>query len=65
MSDPKTQNPNVPFQVQNLLDSLLNTKDNVYVRQNFRMRLDSIRREIDTAIRKFDNEIAFKGKKKA
>jgi hypothetical protein len=65
MSNPKPSNPNVPFQVQNLLDSLLNKKDNVYVRQNFRMRLDAIRREIDTAIRQFDNEIAMKGKKKA
>jgi len=57
-------NPNVPFQVQNLLDSLLNKKDNVYVRQNFRMRLDAIRREIDTAIREFDHEINSKGQKR-
>lgn len=56
-------NLNVPFQVQHLLDSLLNKKDNVYVRQNFRMRLESIRSEIDTAIKTYDNEVASKGRR--
>jgi hypothetical protein len=52
---------NVPFQVQHLIDSMLNSRDNVYLRGNFRSRLDYIREQIDAAIRKYDNEAAFSG----
>lgn len=48
---------NVPFQLQQIIDGMLNAKDNVYVRGNYRNRLDSIRSEIDNAIRKYDNEL--------
>lgn len=51
-----TKNDNVPFQVQNIIDGMLNKKDNVYVRGNYRSRLDIIRTEIDKAIRVYDNE---------
>lgn len=47
----------VPFQVQNIIDNMLNTKDNVHLRGNYRLRLDSIRSAIDTAIKKYDNEV--------
>jgi hypothetical protein len=50
----------IPYQVQSMLDGLLNKKDNVHVRSNYRMRLDTIRREIDDAIRSYDNEVAVK-----
>lgn len=62
------RNPNVPFQIQNLIDSLLNKKDNVYIRGNYRARLDEINREISKAIRKYDDELYLsdsKGKKRA
>ena len=48
---------NVPFQLQQIIDGMLNSKDNVYIRGNYRNRLDSIRSEIDKAIRKYDNEL--------
>lgn len=58
----------VPFQLQQVIDGMLNKKDNVYLRSNYRMRLESIRGEIEKAIRKYDNELQFtdatKGKKK-
>jgi len=60
MSRKETQ-ANVPFQVQHLIDSMLNTRDNVYLRGNFRSRLDYIREQIDASIRKYDNEVAFAG----
>jgi hypothetical protein len=49
-------NHNVPFQVQTLIDSMLNSKDNVHLRGNYRFRLDSIRAAIESAIKKYDNE---------
>lgn len=55
----------IPYQVQQMLDNLLNTKDSVHLRSNYRLRLDTIRREIDTAISKYDNEVALKDKRKA
>jgi hypothetical protein len=54
----------IPYQVQQLLDSLVNKKDSVHVRSNYRMRLDTIRREIDTAIRQYDTEVNFKDSKR-
>lgn len=59
---------NIPFQLQHILDSMLNSKENVYVRGNYRTRLDIIRTEINKAIAKYDNEVmmagASRGKKK-
>lgn len=54
----------IPYQVQSLLEGLLNKRDNVHVRANYRMRLDTIRREIDNAIRSYDNEVALTGVRK-
>ena len=48
---------NVPFQLQYLIDGMLNKKDSVYIRNNYRIRLDAIRLEIDKAISKFDEEM--------
>jgi hypothetical protein len=48
---------NVPFQVQNLIDSLLNEKDNVHLRGNFRGRLVYIQEQIESAIKKYDHEV--------
>lgn len=47
----------VPFQVANLIEQMLNKSDNVHVRANYRQRLDSIRRAIDQGIKKYDNEM--------
>lgn len=53
----KEAQANVPFQVQHLIDSMLNTRDNVYLRGNFRTRLDYIREQINLAINKYDKEV--------
>ena len=50
---------NVPFQVQHLVNSMLNGKDNVYIRGNYRTRLSAISQYIDDAIKKYDNEVVF------
>lgn len=55
----KEAQANVPFQVQHLIDSMLNTKDNVYLRGNFRTRLDYVREQINLAISKYDKEVMF------
>ena len=52
-----SQKDGVPFQLQQIIDGMLNTKDNVYVRANYKNRLDVIRTEIDKAIRKYDSEL--------
>jgi len=56
---------NVPFQVQHLIDSMLNTKDNVYLRGNFRARLDYVREQINSAISKYDKEVMLKDAEKS
>ena len=48
---------NIPFQVQNLIDGMLNSKDNIYLRGNFRSRLDIIKLEIENAIKKYDADV--------
>lgn len=50
----------IPYQIQQLLESLLNKRDSHILRSNYRMRLDTIRREIDSAIRKYDDEVLLK-----
>ena len=47
----------VPFQVQQLLVALKDKKERVHVRGNYRMRLDAIKRAIDTAINDYDTEM--------
>lgn len=53
----KETQANVPFQVQNLIDSMLNPKDNVHLRGNFRGRLVYIQEQIESAIKKYDHEV--------
>lgn len=50
-------NPEVPFQIEHLINSLLNQKENVHLRQNYRMRLEAIKEAIDKSIKKYDNEL--------
>ncbi len=47
----------VPHQVAQLIDSMLSKDDNVYLRGNYRARLDIIQEEINKAIRKYDYEL--------
>lgn len=47
----------IPFQVENLIKQMLDKADNVYVRGNFRSRLDHIREVINQSIKKYDTEL--------
>ena len=49
---------NLPVQVEALIRNLLNSKENIHIRNNYRQSLDAIRVEAEKAIRKFDNEYA-------
>jgi hypothetical protein len=50
-------NNEVPFQVEQLINNLLNKQENVYIRQNYRQRLVSIQEALDKALKKYDNEL--------
>lgn len=50
-------NNEVPFQIEHLINSLLNKKENIYIRQNYRHRLLTIQEALDKAIRLYDNEL--------
>ena len=50
-------NNDIPFQVEHLIKSLLDKKENVHLRQNYRIRLESIRNAIDKSIKTYDNEL--------
>lgn len=62
----KKMNNEVPFQVEHLINSLLNKSENIYIRQNYRVRLETIKEAIDKSLKKYDNElyVANSGKKK-
>lgn len=47
----------IPFQVETLIQQMLDKNENLYVRGNFRARLDSIREAINISIKKYDNEL--------
>lgn len=57
----------IPFQIEHLVNSLLNAKESVHLRQNYRQRLVNIQEVLDKAIKKYDNELfmANSRKKKA
>ena len=60
-------NNEVPFQIEHLINSLLNKKENIYIRQNYRHRLVTIQEALDKANKKYDNELLLtntQGKKK-
>ena len=49
--------PDIPFQIENIINNLVNQKENVHLRQNYRQRLVNIQEAIDKAIRLYDNEL--------
>jgi hypothetical protein len=64
----KKMSNEVPFQIEHLINSLLNKKESVHLRQNYRQRLVSIQEALDKAVKKYDNELYIantQGKKKA
>ena len=63
----KKMNNEVPFQIEHLINSMLNKNENVHIRGNYRQRLETIKEAIDKAVKKYDNEayITKVGKKRA
>jgi metal-responsive CopG/Arc/MetJ family transcriptional regulator len=57
-------NNEVPFQIEHLINSLLNQKENVHIRQNYRNRLETIKDAIDKSLKKYDNELYMTNTKK-
>lgn len=47
---------NIPFQVQNLIENMMNKQERPHIRENYRMRLESIRDSIDASLRKYKND---------
>lgn len=62
----KDESHNIPFQVQNLIDSMMNKEERSHVRDNYRFRLESIRDAIDNSLKKYKNEeyMSMTGKRK-
>ena len=61
----KDESHNIPFQVQSLIDSMMNKTERSHIRDNYIVRLESIRDAIDNALRKYKNDDArFNVKKK-
>lgn len=56
------ENVVLPAPIKKLIDDLANRNNPDHVRQNYRMRLDIIRREIDSAINTFDRSSFVKRK---
>ena len=59
-----SSNDNVPFQVQSIIDGMLNTRDNVHLRGNYRIRLATIQAAIDKALNTYDQELAITSMRK-
>ncbi len=47
----------IPFQVQTLISTLLDKKERVHIRGNYRQRLDAIKKACDKAISEYDMEM--------
>lgn len=53
----KDETYNLPFQVESLIQNMMNKQERSHVRENYRARLKSIRDIIDDSIRKYDTEV--------
>ena len=52
-------NNTIPYQLQVIIDSMLNKDDSVHIRGNYKFRLETIKKEIDRAIAVYDRELMF------
>lgn len=46
----------LPHQIQTLIESLLDKRESVYIRANYRNRVVAIQRAVNEALEKFDSE---------
>ena len=47
----------LPFQVENLINQMLDKKENVHIRGNYRLRLEVIRDAINKSLKRYDEEM--------
>ena len=47
---------NIPFQIENLIQNMMDKSEREHVRENYRMRLESIRDAIDASLKKYKND---------
>lgn len=47
----------IPHQVERMIADLLNKRDSVHLRGNYRLRLDALRNIISQAIKEYDTEV--------
>jgi hypothetical protein len=47
----------LPFQVESVIESMMNKKDPAHIRYNYRMRLEGMRDAIDKSLKKYDEEM--------
>lgn len=52
----RDESHNIPFQVQHLIDNMLNKSERYYIRDNYKIRLESIRDAINVSLQKFNKE---------
>jgi hypothetical protein len=52
----KDESHNIPFQVQTLIESMMNKQERSHIRDNYRVRLEAIRDVIDSNLRKYKND---------
>jgi hypothetical protein len=57
-------NTEIPFQLEQIIKSLGDTRENIHIRGNYRTRLSLIRDILDTAIMKYDDELFLTNTKK-
>lgn len=51
------ENLSLPFQVESLINNMMDEKQSVYIRSNYRNTLDNISRAVDKAVRHFDKQV--------
>lgn len=47
----------IPFQLQMVIDGMRNKRETDHIRGNYRLRLEGIRKAIDSACNEFDKEM--------
>lgn len=52
----RDESHNIPFQVESLIQNMLDKSERQHVRENYRVRLESIRDAIDSSLRKYKND---------
>lgn len=52
----ENQNHNIPFQVETIIQSMMNKTERHHVRENYKLRLEAIRDVIDKSIKRYNED---------